>query len=286
MRKIFYFLIIVLLISCGRDRNNTRVRIITVSIAPIKYFVEQIAGSDFQINIMVPVGADPHTYEPFPEQINRLRKSEAYISNGYLSFEMSWLDRFYQTNPRMKKLSLGDKIDLLVSSHQHEGGHEEGADPHYWMSPKCALIMASSIKELLCNLNSSQKQKYEINFQSLVLKIQALDEKAKEYFEGAEHKSFMIYHPNLGYLARDYGLEEIPVEFEGKEPPPSRIRELIDRARRDNLKIIFVQREYDTKNAKAIAGEIGAELKIIDPLSEEWQQSTMDIINSLHNSLK
>ena len=95
----------------------------------------------------------------------------------------------------------------------------------------------------------------------------------------------MIYHPNLAYIARDYGLEEIPVEFEGKEPSPSRMRELIDRARKENLRTIFVQREYDTKNAKAIAGEIGARVILIDPLSENWQKSTMDIIDALHKSL-
>jgi zinc transport system substrate-binding protein len=95
----------------------------------------------------------------------------------------------------------------------------------------------------------------------------------------------MIYHPNLAYIARDYGLEEIPVEFEGKEPTPYRMKELIDRARKDNLKTIFVQVEYDTKNAKAIAGEIGAKICLIDPLSENWQKSTLDIINALHTSL-
>lgn len=145
--------------------------------------------------------------------------------------------------------------------------------------------MASSVKEFLCELNPSQKQKYEANYLSLVSKIQELDKKARELFSGVQNRSFMIFHPNLGYLARDYGLEEIPVEYEGKEPPPSRLKELIDRARKDGLNTIFVQREYDTKNAKAIADEIGAEVKIIDPLSEDWQKATLDIINALHNSL-
>ena len=285
MRKIFCFLIVVLIISCGRQRADTGERIITVSIAPFKYFVEEIAGDDFKVNVMVPAGANPHIYEPFPEQINKLRRSVAYISNGYLGFEMTWLDRFYETNKTMKRLSLGDKIDPLVSGHHHEGDHVEGADPHYWVSPKCALIMATSVKEFLCELNPSQKQKYEVNYNSLISKIQGVDNKALELFSGMKNRSFMIFHPNLGYLARDYGLEEIPVEYEGKEPPPSRLKELIDRAREDGLKIIFVQREYDTKNAKAIADEIGAEVKIIDPLSEEWQKATMDIINALHNSL-
>ena len=285
MRKIFYFLIIVFLISCCRQGSDTGVHIITVSIAPFKYFVEEIAGDDFKINIMVPAGANPHIYEPFPEQINKLRKSVAYISNGYLGFEMTWLDRFYEINKTMKRLSLGDKIDPLISGHHHEGDHVEGADPHYWVSPKCALIIASSVRELLCELNPLQKQKYEANYQNLVLKIQEVDKKASELFSGVQNRSFMIYHPNLGYLARDYGLEEISVEFEGKEPPPSRMKGLIDRARKDMLKIVFVQREYDTKNAKAIASEIGGEIRIIDPLSEDWQKATIDIINALHNSL-
>jgi zinc transport system substrate-binding protein len=285
MRIIFCFLISVFLISCGRQRADSGERIITVSIAPFKYFVEEIAGDDFKVNVMVPAGANPHIYEPFPEQINKLRRSVAYISNGYLGFEMTWLDRFYEVNKTMKRLSLGDKIDLLVSVHQHEGDHIEGADPHYWVSPKCALIMAASVREFLCELNPSQRQKYEVNYDSLISKIQEVDKNTSDLFSGVKNRSFMIYHPNLGYLARDYGLEEIPVEFEGKEPTPFRLKELIDRARKDGLKTIFVQKEYDTKNAKAIAGEIGAEVKIIDPLSEDWQKSTMDIVNALHNSL-
>jgi zinc transport system substrate-binding protein len=275
----------VLGVSCGRHGANTSERIVTVSIAPFRYFVETIAGDDFKVNVMVPAGADPHIYEPFPEQINKLRQSEGYISNGYLGFEMNWLDRFYETNKTMKRLSLGEKIDPLVTGHRHEGEHVEGADPHYWVSPKCAMIMASSVKDFLSELNPSGRLKYEANYESLLIKIQDLDKKAQELFSTVQRRSFMIYHPNLAYIARDYNLEEIPVEFEGKEPPPSRIKELIDRARLDGVKTIFVQREYDTKNAKAIGKEIGAELKIIDPLSEDWLNSTTDIIIALSNCL-
>jgi zinc transport system substrate-binding protein len=274
-----------IIMSCRQQSANSGEKIITVSIAPFKYFVEAIAGNDFEVNVMVPAGSNPHIYEPFSEQINKLRKSVAYISNGYLGFEMTWLDRFYETNKNMKRLSLGDKIDPLVSEHRHEGEHVEGADPHYWVSPKCALIMASSVKEFICQLNPLQKQKYENNFQSLVSKILEIDRKAQNSFSGIKSRSFMIYHPNLGYLARDYGLEEIPVEYEGKEPTPSRMRDLIDRARKEKLRIIFVQKEYDTKNARAIADEIGAEIKIIDPLSEDWIKATNDIIDAVNLSL-
>jgi zinc transport system substrate-binding protein len=286
MRKVFCFLFIVLIVSCSRRGISTSERIITVSIAPFKYFVEAIGGDDFKVNVMVPAGSDPHIYEPFPEQINKLRKSEGYISNGYLGFEMNWLDRFYETNKSMKRLSLGESINPLVSGHQHEGEHVEGADPHYWVSPKCAMIMAQSVRDFLSELNPSRSIKYEANYQSFITKIQDLDKKAQELFSNVQMRSFMIYHPNLAYIARDYNLEEIPVEFEGKEPPPSRLKELIDHARLAGVKTIFVQREYDTKNAKAIAKEIGAELKIIDPLSEDWLNSTSDILTALSNSLK
>jgi zinc transport system substrate-binding protein len=285
MRRIFCFLIPFLLISCRENGPVSGTKIITVSIAPFKYFVEQIAGNDFTVNVMVPAGADPHTYEPFPGQISKLRKSVGYISNGYLGFEMNWLDRFYETNPTMKRLSLSDSILPLSSSHHHEGGHAEGADPHYWVSPKCGLVIAASVRRFLCDLNPLQRQNYESNYQLLVSKIHELDGKATRLFSDVPTRCFMIYHPNLAYLARDYGLEEIPVEYEGKEPSPSRMRELIDRARKENLKTIFVQIEYDTKNAKAIAGETGSHIALIDPLSENWLKSTNDIIDALHKSL-
>jgi len=279
------FLLLILLISCVSHRGDTGEKIITVSIAPFKYFVKEIAGDDFKVNVMVPAGADAHIYEPFPEQINKLRRSVAYISNGYLGFEATWLNRFYETNRSMKRLSLGDKINPLVSVHMHEGNHSEGADPHYWVSPECALIMAKSVKDLLIEINPSGEKKYETNYNDLIIKIHEVDNKARSLFSNVQRRSFMIYHPNLGYIARDYNLEEISVEFEGKEPSPSRLKGLIDRANKDNLKIIFVQKEYDTKNAEVIASEIGAKVIIIDPLSEEWEKATTDIIVAVYNSL-
>ena len=289
MRKIFFLPAIILFASCGRCCADSDIdkeeKIITVSIAPYKYFVEAIGGDDFGVNIIVPAGANPHIYEPFPKQIFRLRKSVAYISNGYLGFEITWLDRFYDTNRTMKKLSLSKNIEPLGFGHHHDGDHAEGADPHYWVSPKCAMIMTASIRDFLCELNPDHKSKYDVNYQNIVSRIQEVDKNAAELFSGVQSRSFIIFHPNLGYIARDYGLNEISVEYEGKEPPPSRMKELIDRARTDRIKTIFVQKEYDTKNAKVIAHEIGAKIQIIDPLSEDWLNSTTEILNALYRSL-
>jgi zinc transport system substrate-binding protein len=284
MKRLLFFLAIITGLSCNRNSPETGGRIITVSIAPYSYFVREIAGNDFRVNIMVPPGSNPHIYEPYPGQISRLRQSVAYISNGYLGFEMTWLDRFYEMNKTMKRLSLGDKIDLITSSDKHEGGHSEGADPHYWVSPACAMVMAAEVKDLLCQINPSDSQRYQSNCDSLLIKIKATEARAKSLFAGFSGEPFMIYHPNLAYLARDYGLKEIAVEFEGKEPPPSRLKELIDFATENNLKTIFIQKEYDSKNAREIAREIGGQVVTIDPLSENWLKSTNDMIDALYYS--
>jgi zinc transport system substrate-binding protein len=286
MKKLFGYLFLILMVSCNQTGSNSGRKIITVSIPPFKYFIDKIGGGDFMVNIMVPAGANPHIYEPVPGQIANLRKSVAYVSDGFLGFEMTWLDRFYETNRSMKKLSLGQNIDLIKPVGHSDSEHVEGADPHYWVSPKCALIIASSVKLLLIELSPEKKDIYELNYEALIKSISVIDRKAEELFSGYRNKSFMIFHPTLGYLARDYGLKEIAVENEGKEPNPSSLKKLIDIGKAEKIRIIFVQREYDTKNARAIADETGAVLETIDPLSENWEESVQQIIASLYKSFK
>jgi zinc transport system substrate-binding protein len=286
MKKTLLLLLIVLAASCGNDNIKSGKRIISVSIPPFKYFVKEIAGTVFEVNIMVPAGSNPHIYEPFPDQVRNLQKSEAYISDGYLGFEITWLDRFFEVNKNMKRLSLGQSIDPIASDHHDSDGHVEAADPHYWVSPACAFRMALSVKNFLISLDPQHDSLFEQNYTRLYDKIRKVDSLARQLTSTGRPKVFMIYHPNLAYLARDYGLEEIPVEFEGKEPSPSRMRYLIDIARKDSLKTIMVQKEYDTKNARAIADETGAKVVIIDPLSENWVSSTSEIIDILRKEFE
>lgn len=286
MKWLLKYFFLIILVSCNHPGSNSGEKIITVSIPPFKYFIDAIGGEDFSVNIMVPAGANPHIYEPVPDQISNLRKSVAYVSDGYLGFEMTWLDRFYETNRGMKKLSLSKNIELIKPIGHYDSEHVEGADPHYWVSPQCALVMALSIKSLLISLNPGNKEKYELNYINLVKSINDIDKRARKLFSGYQNKPFMIFHPTLGYLARDYGLKEIAVENEGKEPNPSSLKELIDIGKAEKIRVIFVQKEYDTKNARAIAAETGAVLETIDPLSENWAASVQQIIDALYKSFK
>jgi len=286
MKKFLLIPVLLIIIACNTGKSDSGKPVITVSISPFSYFVREIAGDDFIVNVMIPAGVNPHFYEPYPDQISSLKRSVAYISNGYMGFEMAWLERFYKMNENMRKLTLGELIEPIETGHNHDGDsdHTGAVDPHFWVSPKSAMAIALSVKDLLCDINPGNSEVYEMNYNDLIRKISELDRRAEHLFSDLKGMRFMIYHPNLAYLARDYGLIEIAVEFEGKEPSPSRLKELVDIAVKENISMIFVQKEFDVRNAKTISDETGAEIKIIDPLSEDWLASTNDIINGLYNS--
>ncbi|HOF21741.1 MAG TPA: zinc ABC transporter substrate-binding protein, partial [Bacteroidales bacterium] len=209
------------------------------------------------------------------------------LGNGFLGFESAWMKRFEEINKDMKKVMAGDRISPIAPDHSHGAGrsHSEAADPHYWVSPKCALELAAVVRDLVCELNPASAEEYNRNYETLAGKIREVDKRAEDLFSDLTNRHFMIYHPNLAYIARDYGLEEVAVEFEGKEPSPSRMKELIDLAVRENINTIFIQKEYDIRNARAIAAGTGGEIRIIDPLSEDWYRSVTDIIDGLYTSL-
>ncbi len=284
MNRILFFLLALVVLSCNSRERNSGVTI-TVSIPPFAYFVSAISDNDFDVNIMVPAGSDPHIYEPSPDQVASLRKSEAYISDGYLGFELTWLDRFFETNKRMKLLKLGDSTDVIEVDDHDRVGNLEGADPHFWVSPKSARSIAGAVRALLCELRPEKEDRYNSNYSRLLDTIDLMDRKAADLLTGFDNNYFMVFHPTLTYLARDYGLVQLAVEEEGKEPTPSSMKNLIDQARQKNIKVIFVMQEFDMKNALAIASETGSVLKSINPLSENWPEAVDEIITALHSSL-
>ena len=207
---------------------------------------------------MLPPGADHHIWEPLPAQINALAGSEAFIINGQLGFEQAWMGRFREINPDMKILDLSRNIDLIELNdtededdhNGHEGHLHAGPDPHYWMSPVSAYVIAEDLTKLLTQLNPGSAQKYEANLDVLEKKIAHVDLTLREELSGAPSTTFMIFHPALEYMARDYGFTQISFEDEGKSPSPARMKELIDIARDKGINIIFIQAEYDLRNAE------------------------------------
>ena len=277
--------LVLIITSCGTPAGKKSDRVITVSIPPFEYFVKAIAGDDFKINVMLPPGADHHIWEPLPAQINELAGSEAFILNGQLGFEKAWMGRFSEINPDMKILDLSRHINLIKTDgsdfegdvHGVKSHSQGGPDPHYWMSPISARIIAQDLKNFLTELNPGSSGKYETGLKVLNRKIAQVDSTLRVSFSTAPSKTFMIYHPALGYMARDYGLVQVAFEDEGKSPSPARMKELIDIARDKKISIIFIQAEYDVRNAKSLAGETGARLIVINPMNSDWPAAVMEV---------
>jgi zinc transport system substrate-binding protein len=281
--------LVFIMVSCGSPSGGAGSRVITVSIPPFAWFVKGIGGDDFTVNTMLPPGADHHIWEPLPSQITSLAASEGFVLNGWLDFEQAWIGRFLEINPDMKVLNLSSHIELAggeTGAHgyeiQNNAGHlHEGVDPHYWMSPLSAYVMAEDVKNFLTELNPGSAGKYAANHAAMVSIISSVDSVLRAAILRVKAKGFMIYHPALTYLAHDYGLEQIPFEDEGKSPSPARMKELIDTAREKQIGIIFIQAEYDIRSAKSLADETGAELVVIDPMNIDWEEAVLKVADAI-----
>ncbi len=284
-------LLIILLAGCGRqsgDSSRDEKALITVSIEPFRFFVEAIAGDYCTVNVIVPPGASPASYEPPPAVVRGLKDSELMIINAYLGFELAWIDRMININPGVEVLKLAVTQDLIAAdSHRHgDIVHHTGVDPHFWVSPVRARIIARDIRDFLSEKDPGREEEYRENHLQLDSLIMDTDAYLRTLLDNAANKSFMIFHPSLSYLARDYGLEQIAVETEGKEPSPSELKRLIDKGREKNIKTILVQKEFDRRNAELIADEIAAETIVIDPLAYNWVSSVRAIAESIAGTEK
>jgi len=273
-------------LSCVNSANDGSEKVITVSILPFKYFVKGIAGEDYSINVIVPPGASPATFEPPPSVIRSLQRSDLAVYNGYLGFEQAWMEKLMQVNPDIKTLFLAENQDLIASvEHKHgDHYHYEGVDPHFWMSPLSAKIIASDIMNFLAENYPEDSILFRNNYNELLAEIDKTGNYLSEKFSDLDQRSFLIFHPALSYIARDYSLSQIPIEFEGKDPSASYFGEVIDRARTDNISTILVQKEFNRKNAETIASEIGARVVDIYPLSDDWVRSLKDVADAISES--
>ena len=287
--KVFVVLFIILTISesCGSrsDSNESgQKETLSVSIPPQKYFIEQIAGDEFNINIMIPPGANPVTYDPSPGKMKKVANSVAYIKVGHLAFEKIWMDKFTSVNSDMKVIDQSKyteiiQVDTKTKGHNH--GHGTGGDPHIWTSPKAVKKQVKAIKEGLTEINPENESFYTKNYRNFINNIDSLDSFVERRLEDVKNKSFMVFHPALSYYARDYGLNQIAIEFEGKEPTPSKLKEIVDLARREQIKTVFIQKQFNVDNAETVADEIGADLEVINPLGSNWMETIKDITEKI-----
>jgi zinc transport system substrate-binding protein len=317
-----------------------------VTIAPQKYIVQQIGKDLVDAQVMVHPGADPHTYEPKPQQMVAISKARLYFAVG-IEFEKANLGKITATNPKLKVIHTDHGIEKLamVAHHHHHGDHADenhdtdhheaehdhekgehhgdedhdhekgehhgdadhdheksehhgdadhdedhhehaGLDPHIWLSPPLVKIQARTVLAALQEADPQHRSVYQANFNAFKAQVDQLDADLKKTFAGKAGLQFMVFHPAWGYFAHAYGLKQVPIEIEGKDPKPAQLKALIQHARENGIKVVFVQPQFSTKNAELVAREIGGQVAFADPLAEDWMANLRRVANKFQAVLK
>jgi putative adhesion protein len=279
------FLLFPFFLGSCRDVVDHR-PIVTVSIEPLRYFVEAIGGDRFQVNTLVPAGASPETYELTPQQVVQTTDSRAYFCVGTLGFEQERLRKLTENAPNLLVVNSSDSIVLLEDNHVHDQQHQhiEGIDLHTWLSTTSGKQIARNVLRGLCQVDSANAAFYQQRHDSLVQHIDSLDGEIRQILRPLVHRTFMIYHPALGYFARDYGLQQIAVEQDGREPSADRMQQLILQAKHNNVQVVFIQEEHAGRAARRIAESTGARIVSIAPLSVAWDKQMLHIARTLVQS--
>lgn len=274
--SLFVLLPVLALVSCqGKQTGNEKLQL-TVSIIPQKYLVKSIAGDKSDILVMLPPGSNHETYEPAPRDMEKISSSQLYLALGALDFELSWLDRFRASNPRMNIVNTSKGIDMISGHvHEHENNHDtdnlsHGFDPHTWLSVACMKIQAANICEALSAADTANAAFYKHNLGKFTRTADSVDAIIREKLANHKGKTILIFHPALAYFARDYELTQISIEQDGKEPSPAYMAELVKTAKEKDIRAVFISKEFDTRNAEAIAREINGKVVVFDPMAEDW----------------
>ncbi len=255
-----------------------------VSILPQKCFVERVGGSHVAVSVMVGPGQSPATYEPTPRQMAALSTARLYFSVG-VAFEDTWMKRILAANPGLRQVPMQRGVALLPLTGP-DGRPTAGTDPHTWTSPRRVMRMAANIRDALIEADPAHRGGYESNYKAFAAQLEALDREIRATLAPVQGRSFMVFHPSWGYFAQDYGLRQIPIEAEGKEPGARALAQAIDLGKRERVRAIFVQVQFSHRAAETVAAAIGARVVAVDPLAEDYPQNLRRVAHQLVEALQ
>ncbi|NTV02761.1 MAG: zinc ABC transporter solute-binding protein [Chlorobiaceae bacterium] len=268
-------LLMVVLQACRSGSGSGKMQVVA-SIEPLAYFVERIGGDRVSVSVMVPPGGDPHSYEPTPRQMARLGSAALFVKAGSgVEFELNWMPRFLGLNHALRVCDASEGVRLIPMAHadRHDApaGRQGRHDPHFWLSPANARVIAANVERSLAAIDQPHRGEYEANLAKLDGELAALDGQIRQRLDGVPNRRFIVFHPAWGYFARDFGLEQMAVEQEGKELTPVQMARVIRLARSAGIRTVFVSPQFSSAQADAIAHDIGGTTATVDPLSREYQ---------------
>lgn len=234
---------------------------VLVSVAPYKALIEAIAQDALHVEVVVPPGASPHFFEPTPKQLQAISQGSLWFTIGE-PFEQQILPALKAHNPHLQTEDLRQGLNLI--------GTGVGADPHIWLSPKLMQIQAQTILKALVHQYPDKMTLFSEGFNQVQQTLGKLDAAIQKELDPLQQRTVLVSHPAFGYFCRDYGLRQLPIEQEGRDPAPKQLTQLLQEARLLNIETVFIEPQYSNKAARVIAQELGANLVMVNPYAEEY----------------
>jgi len=293
------FVCFVLLFFLTSFATEKQKNVVAVTLQPYAKILQEVGGDRVEVVALIPPNANPHTFEPKPKTLKEFSRASLYFSDGS-GMDNAWMPRFLGVNKQVKVESISKGIVWMEAGdeHHHDNGNskkgeakdhvdrewalgdhgvssshrEEELDPHTWTSPKQALLLGKNMVDALVRLDFAGKSYYEARLQAFQTKMLALDKEMTAAVQKlpAEYRTFIVFHPSFGYLARDYGLTQMAVEVEGKEPKPQDLNQLVKVAKAHHIHVIFVQPQFSKRSAESLANELNAVVVSTDPLAYDF----------------
>jgi zinc transport system substrate-binding protein len=248
---------------------------VLVSVAPHKFFVEKIAGQTVKVDLMVPAGASAHTYEPTPKQMYSASHAALWFRIGE-PFEERAVQALISHNRHLKVIDLRKGIDLIGAG----CCHAHSMDLHFWLSARMAQIQAQTIADTLIATYPEQAGLYRTNVEKFIKELQELDLNIQGILAHMSSRNILVSHPAYAYFCRDYNIRQFSIEVEGKDPTPQQLTQILKIARDLKIKTIFIQPQYSGKGARLIAEDIKAKVVALDPYSEHYITSMLEIAHA------
>jgi zinc transport system substrate-binding protein len=248
-----------------------------VSILPQAYFLERVGGNHVHAEVLVGEGQSPATYEPSPQQMAGLSSAKVYFAIG-VPFEKNLLKKIHQSYKKLVVVETQKGIAYhYLENHHHDHDakntgthHASTPDPHIWMDPNLVKIQATNIRDALCKRDPANTGDYSRNLQLFIADIDKTDKRIRAALTPVKGKNMYVFHPAFGYFAHSYDLHQISIEIEGKEPSTKQLADLIDKAKKDKVRVIFVQPQFSTKSGESFARAIGGAVVPINPLARDY----------------
>jgi len=279
-----------------------KVKVVATTV-PLATFTKAVGGDLVEVTVLVPPGTNLHTFEPTPSKLRDVAEADLYIKNG-AGLEI-WMDKIIGANGRMLIVDSSSGVDLLEGHHHHEDGGGDGeadhhhgpsrrdlhpsiltADPHIWLSAKNAAIMAENICWGLAEVDPENADAYRENLAAFKRELEDLDLELASTFSGAEGGKFIVLHPAWGYLARDYGLVQVAILEEDKEPGPRQLRSIVDLARKEGVETIYVDLNFNPKSGEIIAAEIDGRVAALDPVAPDYIENMRKVGMDISSEIK